>query len=180
MRFGPESNVWQTYGWRMARVGTTVRLTALATALVLVACAAPGPEEVYRDPAAPISSTTRFDPVRFAGAWQVVARVGAEGAPVRRYRDLGAGRMAVIEGGETRIARLTGPGRFEVDGRKAEVWVLWVDDGFRAAAIGTPSGAFGEILMRPDAVGRADLRRAAGEILEWQGYDMARFREIEE
>ena len=47
----------------------------------------------------------------------------------------------VVIGGE---ARIVGPGRLKVrlDGVpvQADYWVLWVDEGYRTAAVGVPSG----------------------------------------
>ena len=71
---------------------------------------------------------------------------------------------------------VTGPGRMEIAGR--ELWVLWVDDGFRTAAIGHPSGGYGWIMER--GAHAADRRKAAREILAWAGYDLTRLVEVTE
>ena len=55
-----------------------------------------------------------------------------------------------------------------------ELWVLWVDDDFRTAVIGTPDGRFGWIMDRPGQASR-DRTRAAREILDFNGYDTDRF-----
>lgn len=47
-------------------------------ALVLTACAT---NEGFRDPDARISATTRFDPARMQGAWQVQERVASAEDP---------------------------------------------------------------------------------------------------
>ena len=56
---------------------------------------------------------------------------------------------------------------------EAEFWVLWVDDDFRTAVIGSPTGQFGWIMDRPGAAS-ADRTRAAREILDFSGYDLGR------
>ena len=50
--------------------------------------------------------------------------------------------------------------------------VLWVDEGFRTAVLGTPSGSRAFILDR-GATPAPDRLRAAREILNWYGYDLA-------
>ena len=51
--------------------------------------------------------------------------------------------------------------------------IMWVDEGFRTAAIGTPSGSFGWIIDR-NRNGGEDRIKAAREVLEFNGYNMAR------
>ncbi|MCP5036327.1 MAG: hypothetical protein GY945_01870 [Rhodobacteraceae bacterium] len=58
-----------------------------------------------------------------------------------------------------------------------EYWVLWVDEDYRTAAIGTPSGTFGWIIDR-ERSGGEDRIVAAREVLEWLGYDMNRLIEL--
>jgi apolipoprotein D and lipocalin family protein len=69
----------------------------------------------------------------------------------------------------------TGPGRFVIAGQ--EWWVLWADGDYRTLVIGTPSGRFGFVLNRAGGIS-ADRMRAAREILEWNGYDLAQFRAL--
>ena len=73
-------------------------------------------------------------------------------------------------------AALTGPGgRFAPDKgyRGTPVWVLWVDQDYRVAALGTPSGDWAVVLARP-GMGRGDLLGAAREVLDFNGYDLKR------
>jgi len=161
----------------------------LAVAFLLSACVAQG----YRDPGAGISSTTRFDLARMAGDWRVVERFGDPADPNARQPE------RYVFGGDT-VTRhwwtcndwaktpncvdleevfpvtVTGPGRIEIAGRA--LWVLWVDDGFRTAAIGHPSGGYGWIMER--GPGAVDRRNAAREILAWAGYDLTRLVEVSE
>lgn len=76
-------------------------------------------------------------------------------------------------------ANVTGPGRFVMprgEGPPIEHWVLWTDEDYRVAAIGTPSGAFGWIMTKGEA--RADLMQAAREIMDWNEYDMAHLQAV--
>lgn len=152
-----------------------MRRLALGLVLALAACGGKG----YRDKGAGMSSTTRFDLARMAGDWRVVARFAdAEAAEARapeRFRFDGATVTHVTTGGAQSLpVAVTGPGRMRVGGRA--LWVLWVDDGFRTAAIGHPSGAYGWIMEQ--GAGRADQRQAAREILAWAGYDLTRLVEV--
>ena len=148
----------------------------LLVALLLGACAMQAPGA--RDPSAPIWSSTRFEPARFAGDWVVRQAVGA--APrqlaVTSATPDGFGWLA---DGVPRTARLTGPGRFVLDGKGAgrDVWVLWVDDDFRTAALGTPDGSLGWIIDR-GATGGTDRIAAAREIMEFNGYDVSKLVDV--
>lgn len=66
-----------------------------------------------------------------------------------------------------------GPGRFAIGDQLW--WVLWADADYRTLAIGTPSGQFGLILNRDGAL-PPDRLRAAREIFDFNGYDIARLR----
>ena len=158
---------------------------ALGLALVLAACSAPPkPAPALRDPAAWISSAVLFDPARFAGEWHVAesGTPGCAGAAQRwdwdgkAYRlsgvDCSGGKPAKLKG----QAALTGPGaRFtpnEAFGREP-VWLLWVDQDYRVAVLGTPSGHFATVLSR-GLPPRGDLLKAAREVLDFNGYDVTR------
>ena len=164
-----------------------MRKTALALLLVLAACGRGAPVPTaeipsFRDRAQPIASTTRGRPVDIAGEWmisqaypglpfaapgtRVTVTLGADGTALWRFA--GAG-------GTGEIATAPGlPGRFAPRGAGApELWVLWVDDDFRTAAIGTPDGRAGWIMDRPGAAA-ADRTAAAREMLDFNGYDVTR------
>jgi apolipoprotein D and lipocalin family protein len=75
-------------------------------------------------------------------------------------------------------ARVVGPGRLEVSFDSvpfvnAPYWVLWVDDGYRTAVVGTPSGRAGWILNRDPQI-PADRLEAARQVLAFNGYDLRR------
>jgi len=76
------------------------------------------------------------------------------------------------------IATVSGPGRFTVNSgahKGREHWVMWVDQTYRTAVIGTPDGSFGMILNRDSNI-PADRMKAAREILDWNGYDLSQLR----
>ena len=155
-----------------------------AAVLGLAGCVAqpiqPPERAVFRDTTVAISSSTRFEAARFAGDWHIVAAFSsrAGGLPAASVRFVAAGDAMVVERGFWALApgrySVTGPGRMARKGGP-DVWVLWVDDGFRTAAIGTPDGRFGWIMDR-SATPAPDRLKAAREILEWQGYDLSQLR----
>jgi len=164
------------------------RLTAPLAALclaALAACAA-GPQGGYRDGGRTIASAALFDPAKFADVWHIVAAYGADatcGPLAQTWTPMGEGRFDVTgtacgpRGSRAFAATavLTGPGRITFDGPRGreELWVLWTDDTYRVAAIGTPDGSLGWIVARrPDVP--ADLYEAAREVLDFNGYDTDR------
>ncbi len=92
------------------------------------------------------------------------------------------GRMTVEADGGPRVLPVTptGPGRFRRSdgGVGAPFWVLWVDEGYRTAVIGTPDGSFGFVLNR-DATIPADRLEAARRVLDFNGYDLARLQVLQ-
>lgn len=155
--------------------------------LVLAACGS-----TYRDRDVAITSMAVFDPAQYAGLWYEVAsypvpfqagcsntqadyRVTGEGTLSVRNACLRNGALSVIEG----TATVSGPGRLKVrlDGVPfpADYWVLWVDEGYRTAVVGTPSGRAGWVLNREPAI-PADRLAAAEEVLRFNGYDVSQLR----
>ena len=53
-----------------------------------------------------------------------------------------------------------------------ELWVIWIDEGYRTAAVGSPDSDMVFILDRK-AKGGADRIAAAQEVLDFNGYDIA-------
>ena len=166
----------------------------LILAALLAGCSTESPlipAESYRDTDAPIASIASFDPARFQGRWYEIASYpvpfqsgcrntqalygpAPQGISVTNTC-LKSGRTLRIDG----TARVTGPGRLEVrlDGVPlvAPYWVLWVDEGYRTAVVGVPSGRAGWILNREPAI-PADRLEAARRILAFYGYDLSRLR----
>ena len=71
-----------------------------------------------------------------------------------------------IEGREANLAKA----RFVRD-----VWVVWIDPDHQTAALGSPDGAFGFVVTRPNA-SRADQVTAARQVLDFNGYRTAEWK----
>ena len=147
----------------------------------------PDPVQGYRQDG-PITSIVFFDAARMAGTWSEVAAFRPPQAPSCQnaratFTPRPDGAMDLIQSTCARlspvqmkgIAVLTGPGRLTVtlEGQTETWWMLWVDESYRTAVIGMPSGKFGFILNRDPVIPR-DRLNAARQILEWNGYDLAR------
>jgi apolipoprotein D and lipocalin family protein len=161
------------------------RLIAL---LLLAGCVGntSAPATGFRKPATQIYSNAVLENDKLVGKWVQVAEFAPQGAPgcAKGGADISRGAK-----GLTIAARLclggvstsfsgplvaAGPGRFTPP--KGEAWwVIWSDVGYRTLVIGTPSGRFGFILNRGGAL-PDDRMRAAREVLDWNGYDLARLR----
>jgi apolipoprotein D and lipocalin family protein len=153
--------------------------------LLVAGCAAPTAQEPqgYRDPTALIGATSRFEAERFKGPWIVrgsfgadapatVALVDSTGGPAFQSCDAG-GSCAPLA-----LATRKGQGRYtlqQAGEAPRDLWVLWVDEGFRTAVVGNPAGDFGWILDRK-ATGGADRITAAQEIFDFNGYDLGQLR----
>lgn len=161
---------------------------ALALTLALAACA-----PVHRDTAARMETVADLDLARYAGRWFEVARfpvIFQQGctATTADYGLRADGTLSVVnqcrrgdpDGPVSRIsgtARVVGPGQLSV--RLGLVpfagpyWVLWVDEDYGMAVVGTPSGRAGWVLARrPDPA--PDRLARARAVLEANGYDTAR------
>lgn len=153
---------------------------------------ATGPQDRgYRDTSVPLSVTTRGTVRDMSGPWFVRAHTPGEGsiamvtlipemdgAPaVELFRE-GCDLSGDCEtSGEIWRAEPLGQNRWRLmhEGATREMWVIWVDDAFRTAAIGTPDGSYGWILDRRPS-GGADRITAASQILEFNGYQTSAFR----
>ncbi len=136
----------------------------------------------YRDAAVPITSVALFDPAQFAGHWEVIASY--QGGPCGL--DVVAAKAGVLDlaqrgcSGDVShsTAQVSGPGRYTPKsglGKGVEHWVMWVDQTYRTAVIGTVGGEFGMILNRGQDI-PADRLTAAREILDWNGYDLSQLK----
>jgi apolipoprotein D and lipocalin family protein len=158
----------------------------LITLLLLAGCAATTPAEGFRYPGKQIYSNAVLENARLAGRWVQVAEFATADAAQCK---LGGAELTQTPTGLTLAARLclngtstsfsgplraSGPGRFSPP--KGEPWwVVWADVGYRTLVIGTPSGRFGFILNRDGGLPE-DRLRAAREVLEWNGYNLAMLR----
>lgn len=160
------------------------QLKALSLAIALSACAAkPALDPARFRPAdAPMWSNAQFDLSRLSGQWRQVAGFamtpdgckpgGVEVTDPAQTQRIAArlclnGQTIGLSGPITTV----GPGRIRVADQ--EWWVIWVDTDYRTLAIGTPSGAFGFVLNRGAGL-PADRIRAAREIFDFNGYDIAK------
>ncbi|WP_093921876.1 hypothetical protein [Sulfitobacter brevis] len=154
---------------------------ALLVAGVVGACAADKPTAPtaplsLRNPSAPLGGTSRFDLGRFTGDWVTRACLGPCGATVSFTQSLTG---AVIET-DTSGSRAYLPGNLGIlratEGDDILV-VMWVDEGFRTAVVGTADGRRAAILDR-QATGGADRITAAREILDFNGWDISQLRRV--
>ena len=151
----------------------------------LVACAPvptvpPAPSDItFRNPSANIGATARFDPMRFAGDWHVVARFVETAEPAAHdviavtYHQ-GKDRIVVVasEGAQTYAY----DGTAVLRPKQGEpLIIMWVDESFRTAVLGTTSGQDGYILDRKPNP-RKDRLKAATEILKFYGWDTRRLK----
>ncbi|MDK3073875.1 hypothetical protein QO034_12200 [Sedimentitalea sp. JM2-8] len=108
-----------------------------------------------------MGATTRFQADRFGGDWQVVARFGAvPDGPLRFDPE----RSTLTEAASGRV--------FAVNERNG-VAVMWVDDGFRTAALGSVDGRIGFILNRTAPVA-PDRIAAARDVMAFYGWNVSR------
>lgn len=147
---------------------------------------------IYRDASRQMTSIAVFDPVKYAGLWYEVASFPApfqagcfntqaeyavvgDGQLSVRNSCFRKGRLSVIEG----RAEVTGPGRLRIKLNGVpfggDYWVLWVDEGYRTAVVGVPSGRAGWILNRTPNI-PADRLQAAQDVLKFNGYDLNALR----
>lgn len=153
---------------------------------LLVGCGNVSTKEdgAFRAASSPIYSNAAFDLNQLEGRWNQVAAF-ADGAKskcrsggaefIRRANTIDVRYGLCLSGqtvaGQGRVAA-AGPGRFRVDGKDGlgqDWWVLWVDEGYRTMAIGTPSGSFGFILNKGADL-PADRLIAALEVFDFNGY----------
>lgn len=148
-------------------------LLLFGTALSCVACAVQQ-TGAYRDVTSAIGVTTRFDAARFSGSWMVWEAFGPQPGGTITFEQLeGAlrisGSAARDLAGEYRPGM---PGELLAKAADGETLVvMWVDEDFETAAIGSVSGSFGAILDRDGRV-PPDRAKAARDILTFYGWDV--------
>lgn len=158
-------------------------MKAIGVALVLgvlAGCTPVAKTAGYRDLTAPITSVALFDPAQFSGHWEMIAAYDDQNCAF----DVVTASAELINLAEHKctgevahsVAQITGPGRFTPKGganKAQEYWVMWIDQTYRTAVIGTVGGEFGMILNRDRDI-PTDRMQAAREILDWNGYDLTR------
>lgn len=135
-----------------------------------------------RDQSIAMSSLASFDASKFSGRWYEVEAYVPQGAScvlgAITFSQQSSGDMTITEGpcadGDLRqgLAKRVGPGRFDFAGDT--LWVLWVDQTYDVAVIATPSGK-AHILSRSLEI-PSDKRKAARDILTWNGFDVTGLR----
>ncbi len=166
----------------------------IALLLLLTACAQlPVETASFRRAETQIWANAVTDPMQLTGRWTQVATFASLADP-----GCAAGGMELSQttqglyvtaqlclNGVSTVYRgpmaVSGPGQlFPVGKAKAPLdrtwWVLWVDADLRTLVLGTPDGSFGVILNR-DARLPGDRRKAARDILRWNGYDLSLLRD---
>lgn len=126
-----------------------------------------------RNPTVPLGGTSRFEAARFAGKWETVACIGSCAAQVI-YQSAGADALTRITATRQQTYRVTAPGILR--GTDTLV-VMWVDTGFRTAAVGDAAGTWAAILDRRRP-GGADRIKAAREVLDFNGWNVSKLREV--
>ena len=153
-------------------------ICALCT-VVLIGCTSDAPVG-FRDLDAPIGATTRFDALSFAGSWILSAS----------FTPIPAGPVVITVAPEVAHLRITSneipdiaglyregaPGELIPFTRGRErLIVMWVDEDFQTAAVGTVSGSFGAVLDR-DGIVPPDRANAAREIFDFYGWDVGQLK----
>ncbi len=73
---------------------------------------------------------------------------------------------------------VTAPGVLRAHGGGQTLVVMWVDDGFRTAAVGDAAGTWAAVIDRARP-GGADRVEAAREILDFNGWDVSQIQSVE-
>lgn len=129
-----------------------------------------------RNPTAPLGGTSRFDVTRFAGDWETVGCLGGCDAQVS-YIEATDGVLVRAVGEDQTPYTISAPGVLREMGGEGTLVVMWIDEGFRTAAVGDADGRWAAILNR-GRTGGADRIRAAREILDFNGWDVSQLREV--
>ena len=127
-----------------------------------------------RNPTTPIGGASRFESARFAGEWQTVACIGTCVASERFIVATDGVYLREAEGQQTPYL-ISAPGVLRQMGGDATLVVMWVDEGFRTAAIGDAGGRWAAVIDRTGG-GGADRLKAATEILDFNGWDTGKLR----
>ncbi|KIN60366.1 putative lipocalin-like domain protein [Sulfitobacter noctilucae] len=153
-------------------------IAPLASAVLIAACAATTPmpdvQIGLRNPTVPLGGTSRFDAARFAGEWHTVACSGVCATAERYTMATDAVYLRQTAEGQTPYS-IAAPGVLKQIGGTDTLVVMWVDEGFRTAAVGDADGGWAAILDRRRAPG-VDRVKAAREILDFNGWDISKLR----
>lgn len=162
----------------------------LTLILLLAACTPPATRMDGFRKQGPIYSNAVLDLGTLSGSWKQVAAFSAAASPGCDPGgvEIGTGTRGLMLSGRLCLnganlsyrgpMAVTGPGRLTPAARAPrpldrEWWVLWADADLRTLVIGTADGSFGFILNRGGGL-PSDRLIAAHDILDWNGYDVAR------
>jgi apolipoprotein D and lipocalin family protein len=157
---------------------TGSRRLLLASLVALTACAQPAPQ-AFRDLNVPMGASTRFEAAKFAGSWLVMESFTA-GSGTLVLAAAPDGQSVTVSGeGASAVAGVYRPGvpgeLIPLEAGQDRLVVMWVDEDFGTAAIGTVSGSYGALLNRtPDL--RPDRAQAARDVFDFYGWDTGRLR----
>lgn len=165
-----------------------MRVAALMVAMVLGTCVPEAPRQdvsLIWNPTVGMAATSRFDAQRFSGDWVVRAEFEDAWSFDRFRFNVPSGSTAGTweEPDAQAAVRLSQLGVFFLDylGQRRmsdEVVVLWVDEGFRTAAIALRNGRAAVIVDR-SAAGGADRIEAARVLLRKNGFDISKLQTVE-
>lgn len=162
-------------------ISRCARWLALCQSVLLVAaCSFVTPETGFRDEAVPLGATSRFDALAFSGEWLLVASFDArEMAPLVVTPAAEVAHLRITSNEVPEVAGLYREGvpgeLIPVSGEGDTLVVMWVDESFQSAAIGTSSGSFGAVLNRAPEI-PSDRARAARDVFAFYGWDVSRLK----
>lgn len=133
-----------------------------------VATDAPTPT-VYRDQSVIIAATTRFDPVRFSGRWFVREWFPEQVKPTH----FDFSKPDAVPSAQSGVIKM-----IDNNGTKRTLVVLWVNEEFTVAALGSIKGARGYIVTKQGR-GQAGTLTAARDVLSFNGYDISKLKRPE-
>lgn len=151
---------------------------AFVALLWLVACA--DQQTGFRDTSEPIGATTRFDAAEFSGRWIVTASFShQQKQPIVVSTSTEAGALQIESEAFSRIVGLYREGAtgelIPLASSQETLVVMWVDDDFRTAAVGTASGSIGLVLDRSGEIPE-DRAKAVRDILAFYGWDISQLK----
>lgn len=147
----------------------------------------------YRDTSVPIDVVSKLDVQRYTGLWFEYARFPVffqRGCTdtTAEYQIIAEDTVSVynrclVDSG-TRVKDITGQATIEGVGKlqvsfpqvpfvKSPYWVLWVDDGYEIAVVGTPNGSAGWILSRSKQPSQRLVDKVRS-VLSEAGYDLTK------
>ena len=163
------------------------KIAILICLLALTACG-----QTYRDKSVPLVAQADFNAEEYLGLWYEVARFPVffqDGctATTAEYGPVDADTVSVLntcrqgtpDGSIDQIAGkadIVGPGQLKVSFNnvpfaRGDYTVLWVDEAYETAVVGTSSGKAGWILARTPEIS-ADRRQMAEAVMTANGYDI--------